>query len=83
MTGQEQIRAAVATVRSARQAINGARRRRAPAAVAAANDLADAAHAVERAEKDAAREAVAVGMPRLTAEHLTPPQIAALCGLPE
>jgi hypothetical protein len=43
--------------------------------------LADAAHAAERAEQDAARAAVAAGMRRLTVTHLTPRQIAALSGL--
>ena len=81
MTDQGQIRSAAASVRSARQAIHTATERRA-AAVAAAQDLADAARAAERAEQDAARDAAAAGIHLLTAAQLTPPQIAALCDIP-
>ena len=81
MTDQGQIRSAAASVRSARQAIHTATARRA-AAVVAAQDLADAAHAAERAEQDAARATVATGLHRLIAARLTPPQIAALCQIP-
>ena len=81
MTDQGQIRSAAASVRSARQAIHTATERRA-AAVVAAQDLADAAHAAERAEQDAARDAAAAGIHLLTAAQLTPPQIAALCDIP-
>jgi hypothetical protein len=79
MTDQGQIRSAAASVRSARQAIHTATARRA-AAVVAAQDLADAAHAAERAEQDAARDAAGIHL--LTAAQLTPPQIAALCDIP-
>jgi len=78
MTDQEQIRAAAASVRAARRAIHTAAERRA-VTVAAAQDLADAAHAAERAEQDAARAAAAAGIHRLTAAQLTAPQIAAIC----
>jgi molecular chaperone DnaK (HSP70) len=78
---EQQVQAAAASVRAARQAIHTATQRRA-AAVAAAQDLADAAYAAERAEQDAARAAAAAGLHRLKAQHLTPPQIVALCGLP-
>jgi hypothetical protein len=76
-----QIRSAAESVRSAEQAVRAAAERRA-AAVAAAHDLADAAHAAERAEQDAARDAAAAGIHLLTAAKLTPPQIAELCDIP-
>lgn len=81
MTDEQQIRAAVAAVRSARQGIHTAADRRA-AAVAAARHLAEAAQAAERAEQDAARAAAAAGIHRLTAAQLAAPEIAALCGIP-
>ena len=81
MAEEQQIRAAAASVRSARQAIHAATDRRA-AAVTAARNLADAAHAAERAEQDAARAAASAGIHRLTAARLTTPQIAALCEIP-
>lgn len=77
MTDEQQIRAAAASVRSARQAIHTATQRR-TATVAAAQDLAEAARAAERAEQDAARTAAAVAIHRLTATHLTTPQIAVI-----
>jgi len=81
MTDEQQIRAAAASVRSARQAVHTATDRRA-AAVTTARNLAQAAHAAERAEQDAARAAASAGIHRLTAAQLTTPQIAALCQIP-
>ena len=75
---QDQIRDAAAAAVSATQAIDGASRRRA-AAVAAAQDLIDNAKAVERAEQDAARSALAASIRRLLAENLSDREIAGIC----
>jgi hypothetical protein len=81
MTDEDQIRAAAATVRSARDAVHAATERRVDK-VTAARDLAEAAHAAERAEQDAARSAESAGIHRLAAAHLTTAEIAALCEIP-
>ena len=81
MAEEQQLRVVAASVRSARQAIQTATERRA-AAVAAARNLAEAAHVAERAEQDAARAAASAGIHRLAAARLTTPQIAELCEIP-
>jgi hypothetical protein len=78
---QDQIRDAAAAAVSAKQAIDGASRRRAWA-VTAARDLIDNAKAVERAEQDAARAALAASIRRLQAQKLSINEIAAICRIP-
>jgi hypothetical protein len=75
---QDQIRDAATDALSAKQAIGAASRRRA-SAVTAAQDLIDNAQAVERAEQDAARSALAASVHRLLAENLSIDEIAGIC----
>ena len=75
---QDQIRDAAAAAVEAQHAIDGASRRRA-SAVTAAQDLIDNAKAVERAEQDAARTALAASIRRLLAQKLSISEIAAIC----
>jgi hypothetical protein len=75
---QDQIRDAAAAAVSAKEVIDGASRRRA-SAVTAAQHLIDNAKAVERAEQDAARPALAATIHRLLAQKLSISEIAAIC----
>jgi hypothetical protein len=75
---QDQIRDVAAAAVSAKEVIDVASRRRA-SAVTAAQHLIDNAKAVERAEQDAARPALAATIHRLLAQKLSISEIAAIC----
>ena len=66
---------------AARDAIHGASRRRADA-TATAQQLIDNALVTEKAEKDAARSALAASIRRLGAEEVPVDHIADLCDIP-
>src|SRR6185312_15196529 len=81
VTEPDQVTGAAEAAMAARAALHGASRRRADA-TASAQQLIDNTIVTEKAEKDAARAALAASIRRLDAEEVPIEDIADLCNMP-
>lgn len=81
MTEADRPKGAAEAALAARDALQGASKRRADA-TATAQHLMDNALVTEKAEKDAARSALAASIRRLGAEEVPVEEVADLCDMP-